>query len=126
VGNQLTRTTFGTCSVRATKAGDAVYSAQNSQTIRFTFFGSQTQSPLAITNIITTASIGSPITLTASGGSSGGRISYVITGGDGAGSIEGSTLTGQTAGTITVVATREGNNQYASVVSTVTTFTITR
>ena len=121
----LFRASYGTCSVQATKAGDSTYSSQKSQIIRFTFFGSQAQSALTISNTLLTASVGSPITLTTSGGSSTGRISYVITGGTGAGSIQGSTLVGSRAGTITVVATKDGDQQYGSVVSAPITFTIT-
>jgi hypothetical protein len=121
----LFRASYGTCSVQATKAGDSTYSSQKSQIIRFTFFGSQAQSALTISNTLLTASVGSPITLTTLGGSSTGRISYVITGGTGAGSIQGSTLVGSRAGTITVVATKDGDQQYGSVVSAPITFTIT-
>ena len=121
----LFRASYGTCSVQATKAGDSIYSSQKSQIIRFTFYGSQAQSALTISNTLLTASVGSPITLTTLGGSSSGRVSYVITGGTGAGSIQGSTLVGSRAGTITVVATKDGDQQYGSVVSAPITFTIT-
>jgi uncharacterized repeat protein (TIGR02543 family) len=121
----LFRASYGTCSVQATKAGDSIYSSQKSQIIRFTFYGSQAQSALTISNTLLTASVGSPITLTTLGGSSSGRVSYVITGGTGAGSIQGSTLVGSRTGTITVVATKDGDQQYGSVVSAPITFTIT-
>jgi len=125
VGNQLSRSTFGNCLVRATKASDGTYSAINSQNINFTFYGSTAQTPISVTAANTSAALGQGITLSTVGGSSTGAVSYVITGGTGVGTITGNTLTASSAGTLTVVATKQGDSQYASVVSSVYTFTFT-
>jgi len=126
VGNQLTRSTFGNCLVRATKASDGTYSAINSQNINFTFYGSTAQAPLSVTAVNASAALGQSIALSTLGGSSTGAVSYVITGGTGVGTITGSTLTASSAGTLTVVATKQGDSQYASVVSSAATFTFLR
>jgi hypothetical protein len=111
--------------VRATKAGDTVYSAQNSQNVVFTFYGSTVQAPLAITESTPTSSLGETITLETTGGSSSGSVTYKIIGGDGAGTITGNILSASAAGTIIVVATKPGDSQFASVVSDPVTFTFT-
>jgi len=126
VGDQLSRSTFGNCLVRATKASDGTNSAINSQSINFTFYGSTLQTPLSVTESNTSANVGQSIALSTVGGSSTGALSYVITGGTGVGTITGSTLTASSSGTLTVVATRQGDSHYASVVSSAATFTFLR
>ena len=125
VGNQLSKSAFGTCMIRATKAGDGVYSAQNSQNIVFTFYGSTAQAPLTTTASSVVSSLGEMITLDTTGGSSGGSVTYKIISGDGVGTITGSILSASAAGTIIVVATKQGDSQFASVVSDPVTFTFT-
>jgi hypothetical protein len=125
VGDQLTRPSFGTCTVRATKAGDATYSSQNSQDIVFLFYGSSEQDPLAIDTNPQISRVGVPITLSTTGGSGGGSVIYQIVGGTGTGTITGSLLTASQAGTFTVIATKQGDAQYASIVSDSAIFTFT-
>ena len=125
VGNQLFRATFGTCRVRATKAADALNASQNSQIVVFTFYGSRVQEPLVINTTISISRIGIPINLSTTGGSSEGVVSYAITSSTGVGTITGSVLSATTAGTFTVVATKQGDTQFASVVSDPVTFTFT-
>ena len=125
VGNQLTKSAYGTCMIRATKAGDAVYGSQNSQNIVFTFYGSTPQNPLTIDVNSLTSSLSGTINLSTIGGSGNGLVTYVITGGTGTGTINGSILSASSAGTITVVATKQGDPQYASVLSPPITFTFT-
>lgn len=125
VDNQLSKSEYGTCMIRATKASDGIYSAQNSQNIVFTFYGSTVQAPLAITASSPTSSLGNTITLDTTGGSSTGLVDYKIVGGDGAGTITGNILSGSAAGTIIVVAIKQGDSQFASVVSDSVTFTFT-
>ena len=124
-GQYLFKAAYGTCMIRATKAATAVYAQQRSQNIVFTFFGTTAQTPLAIDVSAPTASLGSTISLSTTGGSVPGSASYVITGGTGTGTITGTTLSATSAGTFTVVATKQGNSQYASVVSPPATFTFT-
>ena len=91
-GNQLTRATFGTCTIRATKAGDGVYAAQNSQDILFTYYGSKLQDPLVIGANSLFSRVGVAIALSTGGGSGGGAVTYQIVGGTGTGTITGSVL----------------------------------
>jgi hypothetical protein len=62
---------------------------------------------------------------TLSYGVGGGIVTYEITGGSGVGTVTGNTLSASTAGTIAVVATKQGDSQFASVVSEPVTFTFT-
>ena len=125
VGNQLVRATFGTCRIRATKAADAAFASQISQVIDFTFYGSKVQDPLVIDSRAPISRVGVPINLSTTGGSSAGVVSYVITGGTGTGTITGTVLSATSAGTFTIVATKQGDTVYASVVSDPVTFTFT-
>jgi len=115
-GDQLSRAVFGTCTVRATKAGDGIYAAQNSQDIVFTIYGSRVQDALAINTTAPITRVGLPIDLSTSGGSGGGVVSYQIVEGTG-GTITGVQLTASQAGTFTLVAIKQGDQQYASIVS---------
>jgi hypothetical protein len=125
VGDQLTRPSFGTCTVRATKAGDAMYSSQNSQDIVFLFYGSNEQDPLVINTNPQISRVGVAINLSTVGGSGGGSVIYQIIGGTGTGTITGSLLTASQAGTFTVIATKQGDAQYASILSDPTNFSFT-
>ena len=125
VGDQLTRPSFGTCTVRATKSGDAIYSSQNSQDIVFLFYGSSEQAPLFINTNRLISRVGVPINLSTSGGSVPGAAVYQIVGGTGVGTITDSALSASQAGTFTVIATKQGDAQYASIVSAPVTFTFT-
>ena len=125
VGNLLTKSAYGTCMVRATKAADGVYGAQNSQNIVFTFYGSTPQDPLMVDTSSPTSSLGNTITLSTTGGSGAGGVTYVIVGGDGVGTITGNKLSASSAGTFLIVATKQGDPQYASIVSSTAVFTFT-
>ena len=124
-GDQLTKAAFGTCTVRATKAGDGIYAAQNSQDIVFTFYGSRVQDALVIDTTAPISRVGLPINLSTSGGSGGGAVSYLIVGGTGVGTITGNVLTASQAGTFIVSGIKQGDQQYASIVSAPTEFTFT-
>ena len=124
-GSQLTRSTFGNCLVRATKAADGTNSAINSQSINFTFYGVTTQTPLTVTASNETAAVGQSIVLSTLGGSGSGIVSYVISGGSGIGTITGNSLTASLAGTLTIVATKQGDSKYSSAVSAVASLTFT-
>jgi len=121
----LYKAAFGTCMIRATKAGDGIYAAQNSQDIVFTFYGSIFQNALVIDTTAPRTRVGLPINLSSSGGSGGGAVSFLIVGGTGVGTITGSVLTASQAGTIIVSAIKQGDQQYASIVSAPATFTFT-
>ena len=122
----LYKAAFGTCMIRATKAATAVFAQQRSQNIVFTFFGSTAQDPLAIDVSAPTASVEATISLSTTGGTLPVTPSFkIINGGTGTGTISGTTLTATSPGTIIVVATKQGDSQYASVVSPPATFTFT-
>ena len=72
----LSATSGAICSVIATKAGDALYSATQSQAVSFTFL--QDQAALSITNNVRTNVKSLTVTLTSSGGSGNGSITYLL------------------------------------------------
>jgi hypothetical protein len=123
VVNQLTAGVPVTCAVQATKAADATYGAQRSQTVVFTFSG-LAQSPLSINNAVTTASSNSDsITLSTIGGSDTGTVTYSLGTGSNC-SVIGSTLTSNiSGGSCSVTATKLGSTTYASTVSPAVLFT---
>ena len=120
-GIQLVKATPGTCRIRAIKAQDGASGVQFSQIVVFTFHGATAQAPFDI-NESTSRSLGDTIILSTSGGSGNGAVSYEIIGGTAAGTISGTSLTASTAGTIDVVATKQGDTQYAPAVSLPVTF----
>jgi len=123
VVNQLTAGVPVTCAVQATKAADSAYGSQRSQTVVFTFSGLP-QSPLSISNAVTTASSNSDsITLTTIGGSDTGTVTYSLETGSNC-SVIGSTLTSNiSGGSCSVTATKLGSTTYASTVSPAVLFT---
>lgn len=123
VGDQLVKATPGTCRIRAIKARDGASNVQFSQIVVFTF-EYRVQTRLDINNVLT-GNVGNPISLSTEGGSGNGAVSYEITGGTAAGTITGTSLTASTVGTIIVVATKQGDTQYAPVVSDPVIFTFT-
>lgn len=117
-GKQLVKATPGTCSIRAIKAQDGANSTKFSPIVIFTFHGSTPQDPpLSIYASPPTGDLGNTITLSTLGGSGTGTVSYEITSGNDVGSITGITLTATKNGSITVVATKQGDAQYAPIVS---------
>jgi hypothetical protein len=124
VGDQLAKVTPGTCRIRAIKAQDGANGVQFSQIVVFTF-EYRVQAQLDINSELT-GNVGNPISLSTSGGSGTGTVSYeIISGGTAAGTITGTSLTASTAGTIIIVATKQGDTQYAPVVSDPVIFTFT-
>jgi hypothetical protein len=123
VVNQLTAGVPVTCAVQATKASDSTYGSQRSQTVVFTFSG-LLQSPLSISNSVTTATSNSDsITLTTIGGSDTGTVTYSLGAGSNC-SVIGSTLTSNVSGgSCSVTATKLGTTTYASTVSPAVLFT---
>jgi hypothetical protein len=125
VGKQLSKSAYGTCTVRAIKASDGIYAAQNSQDIVFTFFGSKVQDVLTIDTTAPISRLVFPINLSVSGGAGGGAVNFVIVGGTGIGTITGNKLTASQAGTFSILAIKHGDQQFASNVSAPATFTFT-
>ena len=76
------------------------------------------QATLIITNATRTATVGTSVTLTSSGGSGTGDLSFAVTTVTGSGcSISGSTVTASAAATCSVVATKAASGTYAAISS---------
>ena len=72
------------------------------------------------------ATFGTPLTLTTTGGSGTGSVTYTVTAGTGTATINGDVLTPTKAGTVTVVATKAADNCYNKVDSAAKTVTIAK
>ena len=121
-GSTLSATRLATCSVTATKAASGIYSSATSAAASFTFT-TATQAPLVISNTVTTAPAGTPITLTTTGGSGTGAVTFAATG---AGcSVSGNVLTASQPTTCSVVATKAASGAYGPTSSAPIAFTFT-
>ncbi len=113
-GDTLVATSAGTCTLLVTKAGDATYLAAISSptTVSFTS-ATLTQAPLTLTS--TRGVVGTPLTLTTSGGSGTGVVTYALSGpGTATCTLSGDTLTATRAGTCTLLVTKVGDPTYAA------------
>lgn len=77
-------------------------------------------------NSVGTVTYGTPVELTASGGSGTGEVTFAVTDGTGKATVSGSTLTPVQAGTVTVTATKAGDNNYNPVTSAPVEITINK
>ncbi|HUE08785.1 MAG TPA: Ig-like domain-containing protein, partial [Acidimicrobiales bacterium] len=120
---QLSATSAGTCIVTATKAGDSNFNQVSSSPTTITL-GKANQAALSITS--TNGTLGTPLTLTTSGGSGTGAVSFVVNGGGTASgcSISSGKLSSTSAGTCIVTATKAGDSNYNQVSSAATAITI--
>jgi uncharacterized repeat protein (TIGR02543 family) len=112
------------CAVTASKAADGSYSAATSAPYTVTL-NKASQSAVTLTS--TSGSFGTPLTLSANGGSGTGAYSFAVNSTGTAGcSITGggTTLTASTAGSCTVIATRVADNNYNAAASSATSVTI--
>ena len=110
------------CVVRATKAQDTNYNAVSSSNTTVTIARSS-QSALTVSS--TSATYGSNLTLTSSGGSGSGSVSWQVV--SGTCSVDGATLTPGNAGSSCVVrATKAQDTNYNAVNSANTTITTNR
>jgi hypothetical protein len=103
------------CTVTATKAADSTYASVTSPPLYFTFtVGTtlSTQLPLVVSNTTRTATVGSTITLTSSGGSGSGVVTFAYTGTYC--SITAGVLSASQAATCLVTATKPSDGTYAS------------
>jgi hypothetical protein len=121
----LTSTTTGTCEVTATKAADLTYSERISIRKQFVFH-LWDQQALVLTS--TTGVVGTPLTLTYSGGSGNGAVSFQMYYYSGTASdcvVANGTVSASSAGTCLVQLTKSssGNYEGSSVTETVT-FTV--
>jgi hypothetical protein len=121
--SSLTASGVAQCDVTVTKAGSGVYAATSSVSVRFSL-GLASQLALAISNSVTSATLGSSIVLVTSGGSGRGSVSYAVTG-SGC-SLSGIHLTMSKIGSCSVTATKAASGIYASISSPPKLFTFTR
>ena len=112
-GGVLTSTSIGTCNVSATKAADSTYAETTSVTMEFTFSLLE-QEELVITS--TTGVVGTPLTLTYSGGSGTGAVSFMMfTFVPGTASdcvVENGTVSASSTGTCSVAAYKAASGNY--------------
>jgi trimeric autotransporter adhesin len=103
------------CTVTATKAADSTYASVTSPPLYFTFTVGTTllpQLPLVVSNTTRTATVGSTITLTSSGGTGNGVVTFAYTGTYC--SITAGVLSASQAATCLVTATKPSDGTYAS------------
>lgn len=103
-------------------------SAQSNVPVTVTAFGGavlSSQSPLIVSS--TSATYGSSLALTTTGGSGSGAVTFSLVSAGTAGcSVSGSTLSFTSAGSCTVTATKAADSTYASATSSVTTVNIAK
>ena len=85
----------------------------------------QDQQPLTLTASKDTIAVDDKLSLTVTGGSTNGAVTYQFTAGTGKARITDNVLTAEQVGTVTVTATKDGNDQYNDVTSNAITITIT-
>jgi hypothetical protein len=121
----LTSTTTGTCEVTATKAADSAYSERISIRKQFVFH-LWDQQALVLTS--TTGVVGTPLTLTYSGGSGNGAVSYQMYYYSGTASdcvVADGTVSASSAGTCLVQLTKSSSGNYdASSMTETVTFSV--
>ena len=121
VGNQLTGTGVGTCSVSASKAESVAYSAATSSPIGV-IVGLSPQTALSVLADPTTIKTGEWSQLTTTGGSGGGAVTYQVLSGPCI--LDGTRLTSASAGSCSVSASKAAEGNYASVTSAPMTVTV--
>ncbi|MFI3227568.1 MAG: S-layer homology domain-containing protein [Clostridia bacterium] len=111
-GSTLTADGAGTITVTATMAGNENYADVSvNQIIKIAKID---QTAITFTNS-ESVNFGETLALAVEGGSTDGDVTYTVTGGTGSATIVGSTLTATGAGTVTVTATKAGNDNYEDV-----------
>ena len=111
----MTSSQASICSVTATKAADSTYSSATSPVLYFTFTTGTallSQLPLSVSNTTRTATVGSTITLTSTGGSGNGVVTFAVVGTNC--SVTSGVLSASQAATCLVTATKPSDGTYAS------------
>jgi ribosomal protein S11 len=124
VGTTLTGTGAGSCSVTATKAADSTYAAVTASPISVTV-QLNPQTALVATATAVSINVNGTSQLNTSGGSGTGAVSYAVAAG-GPCSINGNILTGTSAGTCTVTASKAADTAYAAATANALTITVNR
>ena len=122
VGGILKASKPTTCSVTVSKGSTNLYKAVTSAAKSFSF-AAATQSTLAISNTSLSATVGTPVTLTSTGGSGNGAVTFSAVGSNC--SIQGNALNANAAATCVVTATKAASGIYNAATSASVTFTFT-
>ena len=118
----LTAGAVGSCPVTATKAGSGSYPAITSAPVTF-HFTTGTQATLTIANTMLTGNVGTPLTVTTSGGSGTGAVTFTVTGSGCAINASSGSLTDSAPGTCVVTAAKAADANYKAATSAPITFT---
>jgi Calx-beta domain/Putative Ig domain len=121
VGNTLTAAGVGSCTVTATKAADASYTAITSAGITITI-NQAPQATLIASSAASTLVFGGTATLSTTGGSGSGAVTFASNNANC--TVAGATLTAAAVGTCTVTATKAADASYAAATSAGITITI--
>jgi len=129
VGTVSTLTAAGatTCSVVATKAADSTYASATSPPLYFRFTVGTTLSPqlwLMVSNTTRISTVGSPITLTTTGGSGTGAVTFAVVGTN-CSQPTSTTVSASGAALCLVTATKAADSDYASMTSPALLFKFT-
>ncbi|AYM98316.1 IPTL-CTERM sorting domain-containing protein [Acidovorax sp. 1608163] len=117
-GNLLTSLDVGSCTVTATRVGNALYNDVSAQVV--VTVGRALQTGWTVSGAPSaTISVNGTVTLTTSGGGGSGAVSLAITAGAASCSLSSNVVTGVTPGTCTVTATKAADAQYESASATV-------
>jgi hypothetical protein len=120
----LTVLSAGTCKITVQQSGNDTYSAAADFIYSFNILGLE-QASISLTSTSTT--FGTPLTLTASGGSGTGQFSFVAIDGLATGcAVQNGTLTSTSSGSCLVSVTRSGDSSYLSKSTTPILVEITR
>ena len=115
-GSTLTATGVGTCTVTATKAGDAQFNPATATTN--VVVSRANQAALSVTATPATVAVGATSALSTSGGSGTGAVTYAITAGATSCTVAGSTLTATAVGSCTVTATKAQDANFNAATAT--------
>ena len=122
VGNALTGTVTGSCTVTATKAATSTYQAVTSGPVTVTVIAA-TQAPLVLTATPGSISVNASSALSTRGGSGTGAVTHALV--SGPCTLSGSTLTGTAQGTCQVTATKAGDGSYGPSITNPVTVPVT-
>jgi hypothetical protein len=120
-GTTLTAAAIGTCTITATKAADANYTAATSVGITVTV-NQAAQATLVAVSTPSTITFGGTTTLSTTGGSGTGAVTFASNNANC--NIVGSTLTAAAVGTCTVTATKSADTNYTAATSIGITVTV--
>ena len=117
----LSASIVSTCVVTAIKAASAGFQSATSASVDFAF-GNVAQATLSITNSTRTGTVGTPITVTAAGGSGSGAVTFAVTGTGCSINATTGSLSASAAATCAVQASKAASTGYNAATSTAVNF----